>query len=330
MHEELVSKLNHITRNDFSMIYRTISGTESVEIAVQIGLHEKSGWGVLFFRQGYHGNSIFLNGMIEAPEKINTFQTKLYKKKTFSVGLDIPHDRNGTLNSQKLLVEIEKLFSSKMISIFLLEPYVSFSAWIKLWSPFLERVRELCDKYGVILIFDEVVTWFGRLWTWFGYQLYDVVPDMLCAAKWFTSGYTQWWFVMTRGMDNTTYSYYATFAWAGNMPKITMKNIEILEKTIETNNKNQVPRQWKEIYKKILGNEYHVDGEWYLYFIRTPKDFDMILMQRYLQKNAYIVWLLNENTIVMSFSITLEIQEWQKIIWNFKKILDSYFSDDDI
>jgi adenosylmethionine-8-amino-7-oxononanoate aminotransferase len=50
-------------------------------------------------------------------------------------------------------------------------------------------VRDLCDKHGAYLIFDEVITAFGRLGTWFGAQAFDVVPDLLCFAKAVTSGY---------------------------------------------------------------------------------------------------------------------------------------------
>jgi putrescine aminotransferase len=54
---------------------------------------------------------------------------------------------------------------------------------------YLERLRELCDDHGVLLIFDEVITGFGRLGTWFASSHYGVVPDMITFAKACTSGY---------------------------------------------------------------------------------------------------------------------------------------------
>jgi putrescine---pyruvate transaminase len=54
---------------------------------------------------------------------------------------------------------------------------------------YLERMRELCDEHGVLLIFDEVITGFGRLGTWFASTHYGVVPDMITFAKACTSGY---------------------------------------------------------------------------------------------------------------------------------------------
>ena len=54
---------------------------------------------------------------------------------------------------------------------------------------YLEGARKLCDQYGAFLIFDEVITGFGRLGTWFATNYYNVVPDLLCFAKGVTSGY---------------------------------------------------------------------------------------------------------------------------------------------
>ncbi|CAB4945959.1 unannotated protein [freshwater metagenome] len=54
---------------------------------------------------------------------------------------------------------------------------------------YLVRLRELCDEYGVLLIFDEVITGFGRLGSWFAASQYGVVPDMITFAKGCTSGY---------------------------------------------------------------------------------------------------------------------------------------------
>ena len=54
---------------------------------------------------------------------------------------------------------------------------------------YLEGARKLCDQYGALLVFDEVITGFGRLGTWFAANYYNVVPDLLCFAKGVTSGY---------------------------------------------------------------------------------------------------------------------------------------------
>ncbi|HEY3486051.1 MAG TPA: aminotransferase class III-fold pyridoxal phosphate-dependent enzyme, partial [Ilumatobacteraceae bacterium] len=54
---------------------------------------------------------------------------------------------------------------------------------------YLKRLRQICDKHGILLIFDEVITGFGRLGTWFAAQHYGVLPDLTTFAKAVTSGY---------------------------------------------------------------------------------------------------------------------------------------------
>ena len=54
---------------------------------------------------------------------------------------------------------------------------------------YLKRLRQLCTEYGIVLIFDEVQTGFGKTGHWFAYQHYDVVPDILCLAKGIASGF---------------------------------------------------------------------------------------------------------------------------------------------
>jgi adenosylmethionine-8-amino-7-oxononanoate aminotransferase len=54
---------------------------------------------------------------------------------------------------------------------------------------YMARVREICDRYGVLLVSDEVICGFGRLGTWFGAQRYDYLPDLITCAKGLTSGY---------------------------------------------------------------------------------------------------------------------------------------------
>ena len=54
---------------------------------------------------------------------------------------------------------------------------------------YLKKVREICDKHGILLIIDEVMSGFGRTGKWFGFQNHDVIPDMIAMAKGLTCGY---------------------------------------------------------------------------------------------------------------------------------------------
>ena len=105
-------------------------------------------------------------------------------------------------------------------------------------SEYLSQLRRLCDDNGAYLIFDEVITGFGRLGTWFGAQYYDVTPDMITFAKGVTSGYQPLGGVITGQAINAalvsdpsfflrtgyTYSGHATVCAAA------LKNLEIMER----------------------------------------------------------------------------------------------------
>ncbi len=105
-------------------------------------------------------------------------------------------------------------------------------------SEYLTQLRRICDDNGALLIFDEVITGFGRLGTWFGAQYYGVTPDMITFAKGVTSGYQPLGGVITGARVNDplladpafflrtgyTYSGHATVCAAA------LKNLEIIER----------------------------------------------------------------------------------------------------
>jgi putrescine aminotransferase len=87
--------------------------------------------------------------------------------------------------------EIEQLFarSGSTIAAVITEPVQGAGGVYPPVEGYLTRLRQLCDDHGVLLIFDEVITGFGRLGTWFAASHYGVVPDMIAFAKACTSGY---------------------------------------------------------------------------------------------------------------------------------------------
>lgn len=79
-----------------------------------------------------------------------------------------------------------------------LEPVQNSGGCFVPMEGYWQRVREICDKYGVLLVSDEVICAFGRLGTWFGGHKFDFVPDMITFAKGVTSGYAPLGGVITR------------------------------------------------------------------------------------------------------------------------------------
>ena len=93
---------------------------------------------------------------------------------------------------EDILLELEQrilpLHDPSNIAAVIVEPVAGSAGWYLPPKGYLKRLREICDKHGILLIFDEVITGFGRMGTNFGADYYGVVPDMLNFAKAVTNG----------------------------------------------------------------------------------------------------------------------------------------------
>ena len=86
------------------------------------------------------------------------------------------------------LERIVALHDASTIAAVIVEPMAGATGVLPAPKGYLERLRAICNKYGILLIFDEVITGFGRLGHMFAAERYGVVPDMICFAKGITSG----------------------------------------------------------------------------------------------------------------------------------------------
>ena len=196
----LANKLVEITPEDMNHVFFTNSGSESVETALKIAIAyqrmrgQASRTRLIGRERGYHGvnfGGISVGGIVNNRKMFGALLS----------GVDhLPHTHLPDLNSFSKsqpehglelandLERIIKLHDASTIAAVIVEP-VSGSTGV-LIPPFgyLERLRALCDQYGILLIFDEVITGFGRLGTPFAADYFGVVPDIICAAKGLTNG----------------------------------------------------------------------------------------------------------------------------------------------
>lgn len=180
--EQLAAKLVTLSPLPNSRVFLCGSGSESIDTAmklarvahVQAGHPEKT---IIISRnRGYHGTNY--GG-------------------TSAQGLPLNKIGYGQLLPEVVQVDsdnIEDLASfmkdnGPRVAAIITEPLQGAGGVYPPADGYLEGARKLCDQYGAFLIFDEVITGFGRLGTWFAANYYNVVPDMLCFAKGVTSGY---------------------------------------------------------------------------------------------------------------------------------------------
>jgi len=208
---ELANKLALTAPGDLDHCFFTNSGSEAVDTALKIALayHQARGEAqrtrLIGRERGYHGvgfGGISVGGI--APNR-KAFGTLL-------AGVDhLPHtyDRDKQAFSRgepewggHLADELERivaLHGAETIAAVIVEPMAGSTGVLAQPKGYLERLRKICTKHGILLIFDEVITGFGRLGYAWAAERYGVVPDMMTFAKGVTSGTVPMGGVMVRG-----------------------------------------------------------------------------------------------------------------------------------
>jgi adenosylmethionine-8-amino-7-oxononanoate aminotransferase len=203
---ELARKLAELTPGDLGASFFCNSGSEAVEAAIKLArqYHEAIGEGrrykVISLRRAYHGStvgalsatgwspgfSVFRRSadpMVPAAGFANAMPAYCYR---CELGLTYP----GCDLACATTIEQAILGGDpELVSCVILEPVMATGGCIVPPLGYLAKVREVCDRYGVLLIADEVVCGFGRTGRWFGVDHFDVVPDVMVVAKGLTSGY---------------------------------------------------------------------------------------------------------------------------------------------
>ncbi len=180
--DELAAKLQSISALPQSRVFLCGSGSEAVDTAMKLARVAQGQAGhpertiIISRMRGYHGTNY--GG-------------------TSAQGLPLNKQGFGQLLPEVVQVDSDNLEdlakfmsdNSKKIAAVIVEPLQGAGG---VWPPppgYLEGARKLCDQHGAFLIFDEVISGFGRMGTWFAADHYGVTPDMLCFAKGVTSGY---------------------------------------------------------------------------------------------------------------------------------------------
>ncbi|MGV0818321.1 aminotransferase class III-fold pyridoxal phosphate-dependent enzyme [Martelella sp. AMO21009] len=197
---ELANRLVDIAPDGMNHVLYTNSGSESVETALKVALayHRAKGDGSRFRligrERGYHGvnfGGISVGGIVANRKMFGTLltgvdhlpHTHLPEKNAFTKGQP---EHGGDLASE--LERIVTLHDPSTVAAVIVEPVAGSTGVLIPPKGYLKKLREICTKYGILLIFDEVITGYGRLGTPFAAQYYDVKPDIIITAKGLTNG----------------------------------------------------------------------------------------------------------------------------------------------
>ena len=197
---ELAERVAELTPAGLNRIFFTNSGSESVDTALKIALayHRVRGEGhrtrIISRERGYHGVNIggtSVGGMVANRKHFGNLlagvdhlrHTHDPARNAFSVG--------QPAHGAELADDLERLVAlhdASTIAAVIVEPMAGSTGVLVPPQGYLERLRALCDKHGILLIFDEVITGFGRTGATFAAQRFNVTPDLLTMAKGITNG----------------------------------------------------------------------------------------------------------------------------------------------
>ncbi len=193
----------HMAPGDLNRVFFCTSGSEAADTSLKMALayHRACGQAqrtVFIGRErGYHGVGFGGMSVGGIPANRKAYGTALLPRVDHMRFIHDPVNHAYIHNQEPvwqedILLELENrilpLHDPSNIAAVIVEPVAGSAGWYLPPQGYLKRLREICDKHGILLIFDEVITGFGRMGTNFGADYYGVVPDMLNFAKCVTNG----------------------------------------------------------------------------------------------------------------------------------------------
>ncbi|MEM9249152.1 MAG: aspartate aminotransferase family protein [Pseudomonadota bacterium] len=197
---KLASSLRDMAPEPFEHVFFTNSGSEAVESALKIALayHRARGDGartrLVGRERGYHGvnfGGISVGGIVNNRKVFGTLLTGVDHLPHTHLPVENAFSRGQPEHGAHLADELDRivaLHGAETVAAVIVEPMAGSTGVLLPPKGYLQRLREICTRHGILLIFDEVITGFGRLGASFAAEHFGVMPDMITCAKGLTNG----------------------------------------------------------------------------------------------------------------------------------------------
>jgi adenosylmethionine-8-amino-7-oxononanoate aminotransferase len=244
---ELAATVAELAPGDLTRVFFVSGGSEAIESAWKLArqYHTARGerrWKAISRNVAYHGTTmgaLSINGIPAlrtpfeplVPSVAHTRNTGRYHR---------PGDETEEQFTRFLLDDLEHVIDAEgadTIALVIMEPVQNAGGAFTPPAGYFQGVREICDRHGILLCADEVITGFGRIGYWFASEKYDVRPDLVTCAKGLSSAYASIGAVVTTDKvmepflaEKSMFSHGITFGGHPVMCAIALKNIEIMKR----------------------------------------------------------------------------------------------------
>ena len=207
---ELAHRVAELAPEGMGKVFFTNSGSEAVETALKMAIayHRVRGEGsrtrLIGRERGYHGvnfGGISVGGIVANRKMFGTLLAGVDHIRHTHDPARNAFSRGQPAHGAEFADDLERLIAlhdASTIAAVIVEPVAGSTGVLLPPQGYLQRLREICDRHGILLIFDEVITGFGRTGNPFAAQTFGVTPDMMTVAKGITNGCAPMGAVITR------------------------------------------------------------------------------------------------------------------------------------
>jgi 4-aminobutyrate aminotransferase len=193
---KLAEMLTEITPGDIGMFFFSNAGAEAVEGAMKLARYVTGRPGLISFQGAFHGRTFAAISVTTSSAKYRSHYRPLLPevyRAPYPYCYRCPFGQKRESCSLECLGFIRRMFRYEIypdeVAAFIIEPVQGEGGYIDPPKEFIKGLREMADEHGIMLIFDEVQSGFGRTARWFAAEHFDVVPDIMAMAKGIASGF---------------------------------------------------------------------------------------------------------------------------------------------
>jgi hypothetical protein len=245
---ELAARLADLAPGDLNRVFFTTGGSEAVESALKLArayfkaIGQSTRTKVISRFTTYHGTTMGALAITGIPALRTAFEPLMpgavHVPNTNRYRHPLGDDEKAFMLAITDAIEDAIVFEGpETVAAVYLEPVQNAGGCFVPPAGYFARVREICDKYGVLLVSDEVICAFGRLGHWFGAERYDYQPDMITCAKGITSGYAPLGAVICRDFlaepfldGKASFAHGLTFAGHPVSCAVALANLDVFER----------------------------------------------------------------------------------------------------